>query len=93
LICVSWGAKTRFFLSFPELNHLYRLFSGDFTYYAKITNIEETKSRRASVIATVGEGYHRTEKPARSTIQVTRILSLRYSVVAFRTLLLSLSVK
>ena len=48
----------------------------DFTYDAMITNIKEIKSRKAPVIALVGEDDHETEKLADMTIQVPKIHSL-----------------
>jgi glucosamine--fructose-6-phosphate aminotransferase (isomerizing) len=48
----------------------------DFTYDAMITNIKEIKSRKAPVIALVGEDDHQTENLVDMTIQVPEIHSL-----------------
>ena len=53
----------------------------DFTYDAMITNIKEIKSRKAPVIALVGEDDHQTEKLADMTIQVPKIHSLFSPIV------------
>jgi glucosamine--fructose-6-phosphate aminotransferase (isomerizing) len=53
----------------------------DFTYDAMITNIKEIKSRKAPLMALVGEDDHETEKIADMTIRVPNTHSLLSPVV------------